>query len=372
MVKKKNTWEFSSPKFEFLANCQDFTWFGHCPFAYDLVQNIQPKSIVELGTFKGTSLYSFTQSVKDAQLETQLFAVDAWEGDANTGYYNSGDFTVDLYTHVSNTLQTFYPEQRVKLMKMWFIEAREYFVDKSIDILHIDGLHTYEAVKEDYETWKDKVSDDGVILFHDILVPEFGVKELWAEIKSAHPEYFYLDFPHHSGLGVLIKSQKVASLFESHTKEALYDHYINQANLAITSADILRVQGERDRLFYDYQWFKNESYTALIKNNELLAELNRLNSEYGAFYATFFEYWQKIGVKDLPSIIDVLNDWNFRGEVIHQLERELDILRNFQSRRSVRLLQKVDNAPIIRNSYVRKAIRLSLKPFILVKRVLGR
>ena len=69
------------------------------------------------------------------------------------------------------------------LIRSTFDEASKYFENGSIDILHIDGLHTYEAVKNDYTTWKSKVRRGGTILFHDWNVRErdlvstsFGMK----------------------------------------------------------------------------------------------------------------------------------------------------------------------------------------------------
>jgi methyltransferase family protein len=85
--------------------------------------------------------------------------------------------------------------------------------DGSVDILHLDGCHTYEAARHDYETWSGSVRDGGVALFHDVAVRDpgrgFGVYRLWEDLKGRYPT---AEFAHSFGLGVLFVSDPPADL----------------------------------------------------------------------------------------------------------------------------------------------------------------
>ena len=180
----------------------DSAWVAHTPFAAALVSELKPKLIVELGTHSGDSYFAFCQTVKEAQLDTTCYAVDTWTGDVQAGWYGP-----EIYQSVATRNKALYSEFSY-LLRSTFDNAVSQFSDESIDLLHIDGLHTYEACKHDYETWLPKVKKGGVILFHDICArhDDFGVWKLWEELKGAFPHA--MSFSHGSGLGVLINDQK--------------------------------------------------------------------------------------------------------------------------------------------------------------------
>src|SRR5438105_1755570 len=136
-------------------------WVQHIPFAFALTQMLRPKRFVELGTHAGDSYCAFCQAVSHLQLSTQCFAVDTWRGDFQAGYYDSSILD-SLRAHHDPLYGGF-----SRLMQCEFDRAAGEFEAGSIDLLHIDGLHTYEAVKHDYQTWLPKLRSAGVILFHD-------------------------------------------------------------------------------------------------------------------------------------------------------------------------------------------------------------
>ncbi|OQP78682.1 hypothetical protein IA54_000735 [Xanthomonas phaseoli pv. syngonii LMG 9055] len=178
-------------------NTPESAWLGHIPFAAWLVELVRPDILVELGTHRGASYLAFCQAVQACAAPTRCYAVDTWQGDEHAGEYGDEVFLPLLDYHQRNYADF------SRLMRMRFEEAVEYFDDRTVDILHIDGLHTYEAVKNDFETWQAKLSKRAVVLFHDINMRErgFGVWKYWDEMRTQYPSFA---FTHTHGLGVLL------------------------------------------------------------------------------------------------------------------------------------------------------------------------
>jgi hypothetical protein len=171
-------------------------WREHIPLGMFLVSAARPRTVVELGTHWGNSYCAFCQAVDELQLGAQCYAVDTWAGDPHAGSYDSA-VLADLRAHHDPLYARF-----STLIQSTFDDARDHFADASIDLLHIDGYHTYEAARHDVDTWLPKLSERGLLLLHDVNARRrgFGVWRLWEELKSEHR---HVELHHAAGLGLL-------------------------------------------------------------------------------------------------------------------------------------------------------------------------
>jgi hypothetical protein len=192
-------------KYSFAATPPAFlaktTWSGHIPFAFEIIKALEPETVVELGVWGGCSFFAFCQAAETLKLKSKCYGIDTWQGDVHMGQYSER-----VFEKVQRYSQKHYSDRAI-LIRKTFCDAFSDFKDGSIDLLHIDGTHTYDAVSEDFRIWLPKISERGVVLFHDVSVirEDFGVKRFFDSIK---PGYVHFEFEHSCGLGVLVVGKK--------------------------------------------------------------------------------------------------------------------------------------------------------------------
>eukprot|EP01037_Dinobryon_pediforme_P001516 gene1516-1539_t len=199
---------------------------------------IRPRSIVELGTHAGVSYAAMCHAVQRGGFACTCTAIDSWAGDDHSGAYG-GDVLAELEAFNTAHFGAF-----SRLLRANFDDAVTRFADGSIDLLHIDGFHTYEAVRHDFETWRPKLSERAVVLFHDtqVRVRNFGVWKYWEEIRNTFAGH--LEFSHAFGLGVLmVGAQAPAALLQLGTAPA---HTVQARFAALGERHTLVYQRVRD------------------------------------------------------------------------------------------------------------------------------
>ena len=218
-------------------------WIEHAPLAFWICEALRPRRFIELGTHYGYSYFAFCQAIARLGLGTAAYAVDTWKGDEHAGFYDEDVFQ-SVLAHNNQRYSGF-----STLIRSTFAEALEYFDDHTVDLLHLDGRHFYDDVKNDFTIWRPKLSENAVVLFHDTNVRErgFGVWKFYDELASAYPSF---QFFHGYGLGIVILGQRVppalAPLIEAppETADQIRAVYASARQCALGARAAL---GERDR-----------------------------------------------------------------------------------------------------------------------------
>lgn len=165
----------------------------------NLVKELKPKTVLEIGTAEGGTLFLFSRlAIPDAK----IISIDLPGGEFGGGY---PEWKINLYKSFS------LPQQRLYLLRenshsiSTCEHVKEIIEATPIDFLFIDGDHSYEGVKKDFEMYSPLVKDGGIIAFHDIAIhpPEknCNVHKFWEEIKREDSEEF-IENPNQKWAGI--------------------------------------------------------------------------------------------------------------------------------------------------------------------------
>jgi hypothetical protein len=173
------------------------------------------------------------QAAHEHGVPAELVAVDTWLGDPHAGFYDG------VFERFEAWRVEHFPDVNTRALRMTFDDALAQVQDASVDLLHIDGLHTYEAVAHDYATWRPKLAAEGTVLFHDVAHDSgYESSRFWSETSDRVGGFTFF---HSYGLGVLTSHPGLASLLAS-------DHFAQVARYypAQAAADLGRMRVEDD------------------------------------------------------------------------------------------------------------------------------
>jgi len=141
-----------------------------CNIPREGLLHLMPKEgeIAEIGTFQG----DFAQQIFDTVSPSKLHLIDPWSHQDREDYQEdranlSQEGHNANYAQVVKRFAPAIKEQKVLLHRAFSSMTASAFDDGSLDWVYIDGLHTYEGVRDDLHDYQSKVKSGGFILGHD-------------------------------------------------------------------------------------------------------------------------------------------------------------------------------------------------------------
>ncbi len=150
-----------------------------------LLKAVRPSRVMEIGTANGGTLLMFSRVMAP---DGRLISIDLPGGPGGGGY---PEWKVPLYRAFAMPGQDLelirgdtHDPDALRRTEAWLAGDR-------LDFLFIDGDHSYEGVKQDFETFGPLVRPGGIIAFHDIEFCE-GVRQFWQELRPTRPTEEFL------------------------------------------------------------------------------------------------------------------------------------------------------------------------------------
>jgi predicted O-methyltransferase YrrM len=170
---------------------------------FEIVSGLQPKNALEIGTWAGGTLF---MTCRVADSGATIISVDLPGGRFGRGYVWPRKFVYRSFARKNQALHLLREDSHdVKTCD----RVRSVLRGRPLDFLFIDGDHSYDGVRVDFEMYAPLVRTGGIVAFHDIAKhppqAECEVDRFWNEIKLKyrHTEIIKDPLQGWAGIGVL-------------------------------------------------------------------------------------------------------------------------------------------------------------------------
>jgi predicted O-methyltransferase YrrM len=149
--------EFYAETFDFQSGLGDSAWV-----LYGLARSLKPKVCVEIGSARGKSACAVGLALR-RNGGGKLYAIDP-HSPTDWNDTHSVDTLALMQAHLERAGAAGY----VEIVRKTSGEAAKGW-DKKIDLIFIDGDHSYEGVKADWDLFLPHMAEFGVVVFHDTI-----------------------------------------------------------------------------------------------------------------------------------------------------------------------------------------------------------
>jgi predicted O-methyltransferase YrrM len=163
---------------------------------YGLVRAMKPNVCVEIGSARGRSACYIGMALKENGIG-KLFAIDPHEPTT----WND-DAAVDTFDVIRTNLATIGVTEQVEMLRSYSGDVAKAW-NRPIDLIFIDGDHSYEGVKRDWDLFTPHVKEFGLVIFHDTIWdvrpdprwmrPDMGVPRFVEELRCKGYQVVTLD-----------------------------------------------------------------------------------------------------------------------------------------------------------------------------------
>lgn len=167
----------------------------------DLLKERQPQYLCEIGAFKGGTLFLFSQI---AASNARILSIDI-------DYPEKKKRPFRRFARPGQHIHCFEADSHSTKA---LATVKKILSGQQLDFLFIDGDHSYQGVKTDFELYSPLVRPKGLIAFHDI-VPDYGyrfgtetsnntgeVPVFWKEIKDQFKHWEFIEDIEQDGYGI--------------------------------------------------------------------------------------------------------------------------------------------------------------------------
>jgi predicted O-methyltransferase YrrM len=164
------------------------------------VRRLRPRRLLEIGSSAGGTLYLWTRAAAE---DATIVSVDLPSGGVGDPEEAERLHRFERFRRGRQRLYLLRADSHAGLTRRRLAEILQ---GQGLDFLFIDGDHSYDGVRRDFDDYAPLVRPDGLIAMHDVHPHSQGwggeVPQFWSEIRDRYAGSELVESPAQDGFGI--------------------------------------------------------------------------------------------------------------------------------------------------------------------------